>query len=672
MRKVLLLLVVSFIIMGTLGAHAIIPDSATVEVPTPESDYVQDTDVQSENFAEPEQVVVEPALDEVTEQSADEVVAIDSETTEEMVAESINDVDVEPEPIAMESVVDEIVEQVTDEMSAVDSEQVEETAVVETFNDVDVELESSVEPEVYAEPEPVIVETDVVDIPEHMADELSAADSEASEETVVESINDAEAESEPVIMEPSVDEVTEQTSDELSDADSEATKEMVVESFNDVDVELESSVEPEVYAEPEPVAVEPSVDEVTEQVADELHVVDSEASEETVVESINDAEAKPEPVVMEPAVVEVTEQVSDEMSVVDSEAPEEKVAESINDAEAEPESVVVESVMDEVTEQTADELAIVDSEQGEETAVVETFNDVDVELGSSVESEVYAEPESVVVEPLVDEVTEQPADELSAADPEQAESLLVETEDVAEDVELEQTPYAEEMEKNVAETEVSEPVVADSEPIVDDIEDVQTVMDIVPDEGNDNDMESVDVQAEEDEPLVESDESDKKSGINGKVLLSMEATHFAWNFSSNGGGYGLALPCSGVSAEWLFSNRFACGFDVRVSTESDGTSYRTNLGILNRFGMLSSVKNFLNEANVVFFKGDVLLGLTIKDAVGGIATLPTIGLGGSVHFGRDFLTMAFGVDGMVMFPLSGADRTPVFSIRPNMALTWIL
>ena len=332
---------------------------------------------------------------------------------------------------------------------------------------------------------------------------------------------------------------------------------------------------------------------------------------------------------------------------------------------AESEPIVMEPDVDEVTEQSADEVVAIDSEAPNEM-VAESFNDVDIE------PEVSAEPEQIVVEPLVDEVDEQPACELSAADPEQGDSLLVETKDVAEDVESEPTPYMEDLEENVTETEVPEPVVADSEPIVDDIEDGQTVMDIVPDEGNDNDMESVDVQAEEDEPLVESDESDKKSGINGKVLLSMEATHFAWNFSSNGGGYGLALPCSGVSAEWLFSNRFACGFDVRISTESDGTGYRTNLGILNRFGMLSAVKNFLNEANVVFFKGDVLLGLTIKDAVGGIATLPTIGLGGSVHFGRDFLTMAFGVDGTVMFPISGADKTPVCSIRPNMSLTWIL
>ena len=481
MRKVLLLLVVSFIVMGTLGAHAIIPDSATVEIPTPESEYIQDADVQSENFAESEPVAVEPSVDEVTEQTADE-------------------------------------------LPVVDSEQVKETTVVETFNDVDVEPESSADPET-------------------------------------------------VVMEPVVDEVAEQTSDELSAADSETSEKTVVESINDPDVD--------------------------------------------------------------------------------------------------PESVVVETVVDEAAEQPADELSVVDPEAPEET-VVESFNDIDVELESSIESEIYAEPEMVVVEPLVDEVDEQPADELSVVDPEQLDSLLVETEDVAEDEESEQTPYIEDMEAAVIETEVPEPVVADSEPIVDDIEDVQPVMDIVPDEGNDNDMESVDVQAEEDEPLVESDESDKKSGINGKVLLSMEATHFAWNFSSNGGGYGLALPCSGVSAEWLFSNRFACGFDVRISTEPDGTSYRTNLGILNRFGMLSSVKNFLNEANVVFFKGDVLLGLTIKDAVGGIATLPTIGLGGSVHFGRDFLTMAFGVDGTVMFPLSGADRAPVCSIRPNMSLTWIL
>ena len=386
--------------------------------------------------------------------------------------------------------------------------------------------------------------------------------------------------------------------------------------IQDTDVQSESSVESE------PIVVEPAVDEAIGQAADELSVVDSEATEETVVESINVVDVETETVAMEAAVDEIVEQVADELPVVNSEAPDEMVAES--------------------------------------------FNDVDVE------PEVSAEPEQIVVEPLVDEVDEQLACELSAADPEQGDSLLVETKDVAEDVESEPTPYMEDLEENVTETEVPEPVVADSEPIVDDIEDGQTVMDIVPDEGNDNDMESVDVQAEEDEPLVESDESDKKSGINGKVLLSMEATHFAWNFSSNGGGYGLALPCSGVSAEWLFSNRFACGFDVRISTESDGTGYRTNLGILNRFGLLSSVKNFLNKANVVFFKGDVLLGLTIKDAVGGIATLPTIGLGGSVHFGRDFLTMAFGVDGTVMFPISGADKTPVCSIRPNMSLTWIL
>ena len=479
MRKVLLFLVVSFIIMGTLCAHAIIPDSATVEIPTPESEYIQDTDAQSENFAEPEQVVVEPGVDEVVEQPADELSAADSEAPEEMGTESFNVVDVEPE--------------------------------------------SSTDPE-------------------------------------------------PVVVEPVVDEVTEKAADEVVAIDSETTEETVAESINDV------YIEPESPADTEPVVVEPAVDEAIEQAADELSVADSEAFEETVVESINDVDVEPE---------------------------------------------------------------------------------------------VSAEPEQIVVEPAMDEVSEQAADELAAADPEQADSLLVETEDVTEDVESEPVPYMEDLEENVTETEVSEPVVADIEPAGDDTEDGQTVMDIVPDEGNDNDIESVDVQAEEDEPLVESDESDKKSGINGKVLLSMEATHFAWNFSSNGSS-GLALPCSGVSAEWLFSNRFACGINVRVSTESDGTSYRTNLGILNRFGMLSDMKNILNEANVVFFKGDVLLGLTIKDAVGGIATLPTIGLGGSVHFGRDFLTMAFGVDGIVMFPLSGADRTPVYSIRPNMALTWIL
>ena len=421
----------------------------------------------------------------------------------------------------------------------------------------------------------------------------------------------------------------------------------------------DTDVQSENFAEPEPVVVEPIVDECTEQSADELSVVDSEQIEGTaVVETFNDVDVEPEvstepeQIVVESAMDEVTEQPADEMSAVDLETSEKMVTEPFNVLDVETETVAMEAAVDEAIEQAADELSVADSEAFEET-VVESINDVDVE------PEVSAEPEQIVVESAMDEVSEQAADELAVVDPEQVDSLLIETEDVAED------------EESDAETEVSEPVVADIEPAGDDTEDGQTVMDIVPDEGNDNDIESVDVQAEEDEPLVESDESDKKSGINGKVLLSMEATHFAWNFSSNGSS-GLALPCSGVSAEWLFSNRFACGINVRVSTESDGTSYRTNLGILNRFGMLSDMKNILNEANVVFFKGDVLLGLTIKDAVGGIATLPTIGLGGSVHFGRDFLTMAFGVDGIVMFPLFGADRTPVYSIRPNMALTWIL
>ena len=151
MRKVLLFLVVSFIIMGILGAHAIIPDSATVEIPTPESDYVQDTDVQSESFVESEPVAVEPSVVEVTEQVSDEMSAVDSETSEEMVAESFNDVEVEPEPVVVETVVDEDSEQVTDELAIVDSEQVEETTV-ETFNDTDVQSEN------FADPDSVVIE----------------------------------------------------------------------------------------------------------------------------------------------------------------------------------------------------------------------------------------------------------------------------------------------------------------------------------------------------------------------------------------------------------------------------------------------------------------------------------------------------------------------------------
>lgn len=531
MRKVLLLLITSFLIVGILGAHADIPDSVTEEIPTPESEYLQDADVEVESVTESETVIVESDVDEVSEA-------------------------------------------VADELSAVDSEQVEED-VIETFND-----DTDVQSESVAVPESVIVEITVT-------------------------------------------EVTAQTADEAT-VNSEATDETAVEPLNDTDFETESVAEQETAIE------ETDVTEVIEQVVDEVSATDSETTEGTTVELFDDTGVESE---------NVTE---------------------LN-------TVIEETDVTEITEQTVDELSATDSEATDETAV-DLFDDTDVQAES------VAEPETDIEETDVTEITEQAADEVSAVDLEQTEPLLIETEDVDASGESEPTPYAEDMEdmeENVAETEVSELVVADAEPIgedSEDVEDTQMVMDIVPDEADNNDMEAVDVQAEEVELFVESDE---KSGIKGKVLLSMEVAHYAWNFSSNGSGSGLALPCSGVSAEWLFSNRFACGIDVRVSTEWNGTDYRTNLGILNRLGMLSSVKRFLDDTNIMFFEGDVLFGLVLKDAVGGLETLPAVGLAGKVHLGRDFLTMAFGVDGTVMFPLSGANKTPVYSIRPNMAMNWI-
>ena len=97
-----------------------------------------------------------------------------------------------------------------------------------------------------------------------------------------------------------------------------------------------------------------------------------------------------------------------------------------------------------------------------------------------------------------------------------------------------------------------------------------------------------------------------------------------------------------------------------------------NFEVLGRFGMLSPVKRFSNNESVLFAEGDLFLGTAVRNDAGNTSVHPVVGLAGRIHLGRDFLTMAFGTDVTVMFPVSGADKVPSYTIRPNLSLMWNL
>lgn len=62
------------------------------------------------------------------------------------------------------------------------------------------------------------------------------------------------------------------------------------------------------------------------------------------------------------------------------------------------------------------------------------------------------------------------------------------------------------------------------------------------------------------------------------------------------------------------------------------------------------------------------MGTAVRTDAGDTSVNPVVGLAGRIHLGREFLTMAFGTDVMVMFPVSGIDRNPSCTIRPNPSL----
>ena len=248
------------------------------------------------------------------------------------------------------------------------------------------------------------------------------------------------------------------------------------------------------------------------------------------------------------------------------------------------------------------------------------------------------------------EVSEQPSAEMEKVsvetDPETTEEVA-QPEDVA-------------MEDSVG-IEVSE-----DEPSADVV-----VQDVVPDEGNEL-TEMADEIVTIDEPSDTVTEEEPVEGSRMKLLIGMEATHFAWSIEDGAFVAGHPLPCSGVFVAGLLDDRYMFGADARILLSVDGTSTNANLEVLGRFGMLFPVKRFSNNESVLFAESDLFLGTAFRNDAGNTSVYPVVGFAGRIHLGRDFLTMAFGTDVTIMFPVSDADKVPSYTIRPNVSMMWNL
>ena len=249
------------------------------------------------------------------------------------------------------------------------------------------------------------------------------------------------------------------------------------------------------------------------------------------------------------------------------------------------------------------------------------------------------------------EVSEQPSAE--------AEEVSVETDsETTEEVSQPEDESEEEpAEIKLSENEISADVVA---------------QDVIPDEGSKpTEMADEIVTIDETSDIVTNEDSPVERN-KMKLLVGMEAAHFAWNIGGGRQVAGYPLPCSGIFVAGLLDDRYILGADARVSYPVNGTTTNANFEVLGRFGMLSPLKRFSNDESVFFAEGDLLLGTSVRSNAGGTSVDPVVGLAGRIHLGREFLTMAIGTDVMVMFPISGADSVPSYTIRPNLSLMWIL
>ena len=404
--------------------------------------------------------------------------------------------------------------------------------------------------------------------------------------------------------------------------------------------------------EPEPESIT-DVTEEAEHTSDAVGPAEEKAAETVSPTETDDASEDEGEIDLPPVSSDVEE---------NPETKDEPVGAETTETSGQPEAEVTEASVEtdpEATEEVSQpEDATMENSVKTEMSEGETDADVaDQDLILGEENEPTETGDEIVTIDEPSEVTE--------AESEVSEQPSAETEEVSVEIVPEVTEESSQPEDAAMEDSVGIEV-SEDEPSADVV-----VQDVVPDEGNEL-TEMADEIVTIDEPSDTVTEEEPVEGSRMKLLIGMEATHFAWSIEDGAFVAGHPLPCSGVFVAGLLDDRYMFGADARILLSVDGTSTNANLEVLGRFGMLFPVKRFSNNESVLFAESDLFLGTAVRNDAGNTSVHPVVGLAGRIHLGRDFLTMAFGTDVTVMFPVSGTDSVPSYTIRPNVSMMWNL
>ena len=489
------------------------------------------------------------------------------------------------------------------------------------------------------EPNPESV-TDVTEEPEYTTDIVGPVEEKNVETVSLTEMDDVPEDKDEIDLTSASSDIEEnqEIMDEPVETETTETSEQpkveVTEAFVETEPKTTEEVsQPEGATMEDPVDIEVSEDETSAdivakdvvfdegneltEIADEIVIID-EPSE--VTEAELEVSEQPEAEVTE-APVETDPEATEEVSQPEDAAKEDSVDIKVSEDETSADVVAQDVVPDEGNEPTeiADEIVTID----------ETLEVTEAELEVSEQPSAEAEGVSVEIEPEATEEVSQP------------EKAVME-----DSVDIE-----------VSEDETSADVVA---------------QDVVPDEGNEPTEIADEIVTIDETSNTVVNENSPVERNKMKLLVGMEAAHFAWNIGGGRQVAGYPLPCSGIFVAGLFDDRYILGADTRVSYPVNGTTTNANFEVLGRFGMFSPLKRFSNDESVFFAEGDLLLGTAVRSNAGDTSIDPVVGLAGRIHLGREFLTMAIGTDVMVMFPISGADQNPSYTIRPNLSLMWNL
>ena len=405
---------------------------------------------------------------------------------------------------------------------------------------------------------------------------------------------------------------------------------------------------------------EPEPESVTNVTEESEHTTDAvDPTEEKNAETVSPAETDDMP--GDEGEIDLTSVPSDMEE--NQEIADEPVEAEITETSEQPEAEVTEASVETEPEATEEVSQTEDAtmENSVETEMSEAETDVDVadqDLIPGEENEPTETADEIVTIDEPSEVTETESTEVS-------EQLSAEVAEVSVEPDPETMEEISQPEDAAMEDSV-DPEVSEDEPSADVV-----VQDVVPDEGNEL-TEMADEIVTIDEPSDTVTEEEPVEGSRMKLLIGMEATHFAWSIEDGAFVAGHPLPCSGVFVAGLLDDRYMFGADARILLSVDGTSTNANLEVLGRFGMLFPVKRFSNNESVLFAESDLFLGTAVRNDAGNTSVYPVVGFAGRIHLGREFLTMAFGTDVTIMFPVSDADKVPFYTIRPNVSMMWNL